>query len=94
MTPPPSHLDVGSCSLVASESLVPTLVANGLTADLEKVLHLVFQFSWGNTVIVTDTRTCNWNHNTNGCHAIWHQPLMMYHNGYANYQTHTHCEAG
>ncbi|KAF5546515.1 hypothetical protein FMEXI_5537 [Fusarium mexicanum] len=66
----------------------------GLSAKFGEVIEATFSFSWGETHTLTDTRTCQWNYVESGCHSIWYQPLMSYHNGYANYQTHTHCGAG
>ncbi|CVL12043.1 hypothetical protein FPRO06_04713 [Fusarium proliferatum] len=66
----------------------------GLSAKFGEVIEASFEFSWGETHTLTDTRTCQWNNVQSGCHSIWYQPLMSYHNGYANYQTHTHCGAG
>jgi hypothetical protein len=66
----------------------------GLDIAFEEVITASFGFSWGETYTLTDTRTCDWNWVENGCHSIWYQPLMSYHNGYANYQTHSHCSAG
>lgn len=63
----------------------------GLEAKFAEVITASFHFSWGQTYSLSDTRTCQWNYVENGCHSIWYQPLMSYHNGYANLQTHTHC---
>ncbi|KAK9350249.1 hypothetical protein V1523DRAFT_399416 [Lipomyces doorenjongii] len=64
----------------------------GLSASFDAVIQASFSFSWGQTYSLSDTRTCNWNKgDTWGCHTIWYQPLMSYHNGWANYQTHTWC---
>lgn len=66
----------------------------GLSAKFADVITLSFGFSWGQTLTLTDTQTCQWNFVESGCHSIWYQPLMSYHNGYANYQTHIHCTGG
>ncbi|KAJ2981390.1 hypothetical protein NQ176_g2049 [Zarea fungicola] len=66
----------------------------GLSAKFNDVITVSFSFAWGQTFTLTDTRTCQWNFVESGCHSIWYQPLMSYHNGYPNYQTHTHCSAG
>ncbi|KAH7134572.1 hypothetical protein B0J13DRAFT_677886 [Dactylonectria estremocensis] len=66
----------------------------GLSAEFGEVITASFSFAWGETRTLTDTRTCQWNFVESGCHSIWYQPLMAYHNGYANYQTHTHCGPG
>lgn len=65
----------------------------GLQLEFTDVLKATFGFSWGQSFGISDTRTCNWNNVENGCHSIWYQPLMTYHNGYANYQSHTKCSA-
>ncbi|KAH6870965.1 hypothetical protein B0T10DRAFT_592877 [Thelonectria olida] len=66
----------------------------GLSAEFGEVITASFDFSWGETRTLTDTRTCQWNNVESGCHSIWYQPLMSYHNGNANYQKHTHCTSG
>jgi hypothetical protein len=66
----------------------------GLAATFYKVLQFTFQFSYGEALTLTDTRTCSWTNVEDGCHSIWYQPMMSYHNGNANYQTHTHCTGG
>ncbi|KAJ2976681.1 hypothetical protein NQ176_g4806 [Zarea fungicola] len=62
-----------------------------LGIKFDDVVTATFGFSWGQTFTLQDTRTCQWVNNEHGCHSIWYQPLMSYHNGYANYQTHSHC---
>lgn len=58
----------------------------------DDIITATFGFTWGKTFTLQDTRTCQWNPGSeHGCHTIWYQPLMSYHNGYANYQTHQHC---
>jgi hypothetical protein len=66
----------------------------GIGVTFDEIVEATFGFSSSQTASVSDTRTCNWAANTEyGCHSIWYQPQMSYHNGYANYQTHTHCTA-
>ncbi|KAJ2983357.1 hypothetical protein NQ176_g752 [Zarea fungicola] len=66
----------------------------GLDAKFADVINVSFGFQWGQTFTLSDTRTCQWSKgDEKGCHSIWYQPLMTYHNGNANYQTHTHCPA-
>ncbi|KAJ2976377.1 hypothetical protein NQ176_g4987 [Zarea fungicola] len=65
----------------------------GLSYKFDDVITATFGFSWGQTFTLSDTRTCQWNNVEHGCHSIWYQPLLTYHNGEANYQTHHHCFA-
>ncbi|KAF4457619.1 hypothetical protein F53441_492 [Fusarium austroafricanum] len=92
---------VGSCfycdqctEAIAVSFAVTQTWTVGLSAKFGEVITATFGFSWGETGSLTDTRTCQWNFVESGCHSIWYQPLMSYHNGNANYQTHTHCFAG
>lgn len=66
----------------------------GLEAKFNAVIKAQFSFSWGSEQSLSDSRKCRWKHVQHGCHSIWYQPLMSAHNGWANYQTHTHCPAG
>ncbi|KAJ2983334.1 hypothetical protein NQ176_g767 [Zarea fungicola] len=91
---------VGSCfycdqctEAIAVSFAVAETWTYGLSGDFDEVIKYTFGFSWGETSTLTDTRTCQWNNVENGCHSIWYQPLMSYHNGEANYQTHRHCYA-
>ncbi|KAJ8098963.1 hypothetical protein POJ06DRAFT_302815 [Lipomyces tetrasporus] len=84
--------DWGYCEAIQSSFAVTESWTVGLSASFDAVLQASFGFSWGQTYTLSDTRTCNWNKgDTWGCHSIWYQPLMSYHNGWANYQTHTWC---
>ncbi|KAJ2972419.1 hypothetical protein NQ176_g7170 [Zarea fungicola] len=92
---------VGSCfycddcsEAISTSFAVSQTWTYGLGVSFDSVIQSTFQFSWGETFTLSDTRTCVWNNVQNGCHSIWYQPLMSYHNGYANYQTHAHCYAG
>lgn len=67
----------------------------GLEVNFESIIKASFGFSQGQTSELKSALTCQWNPGeTHNCHSIWFQPLMTYHNGYANYQTHQHCYAG
>ncbi|RDW57506.1 hypothetical protein BP6252_13766 [Coleophoma cylindrospora] len=92
---------VGNCfycdqctEAIATSFAVTQTWTVGLDAKFGDVITVSFGFSWGQTFSLSDTRTCQWNWVEYGCHSLWYQPLMTYHNGYANYQTHTHCGAG
>ncbi|RFU34102.1 hypothetical protein B7463_g2256, partial [Scytalidium lignicola] len=90
---------VGNCFYcdTCSEAIATSFAVSetwtfSLGVDFDKVMQLSFGYSWGQTYTLGDTRTCNWvKGNTYGCHTIWYQPLMSWHHGYANYQTHGHC---
>jgi hypothetical protein len=85
-----------SCSeAIAASFAVTQTWTVGIGADFDNVMHVSFDYSWGQTATLSDTRTCNWSlGDTYGCHSIWYQPLMSWHHGWPNYQTHTHCGAG
>ncbi|KAJ2984308.1 hypothetical protein NQ176_g49 [Zarea fungicola] len=89
---------IGSCfycddctKAIAVSFAVAETWTYGLTVDFSSIIKANFGFSWGQTNTLTDTQTCVWKNVEHGCHSIWYQPLMSAHNGYANYQTHTHC---
>lgn len=96
-----SWYQVGNCfycnqcteSISTSFSVAQTWTY-GLSATFNEVITVSFGFSWGQTFTLSDTRTCQWNNVESDCHSIWYQPLMSFHNGWANYQTHTHCGPG
>ncbi|KAJ2975934.1 hypothetical protein NQ176_g5237 [Zarea fungicola] len=86
-----------------SQDIITTITHTNGTVEVKKNLYtraqlnaitLTFSFAWGQTQGISDTRTCQLNYVENGCHSIWYQPLMAYHNGWPNYQTHTHCSPG
>ncbi|KAJ2974538.1 hypothetical protein NQ176_g6001 [Zarea fungicola] len=89
---------VGSCfycdycsEAIATSFAVTQTWTVGLNYKFGEVITATFSFAWGQTFTITDTRTCRWRNVENNCHSIWYQPLMTYHNGNANYQTHTKC---
>ncbi|KAH8911215.1 hypothetical protein BR93DRAFT_989890 [Coniochaeta sp. PMI_546] len=86
------YCDVCTDAIQTSFSVTQTWTT-GLSVTFAKIIQANFGFSWGQTEGLSETRTCSWNNVQSGCHSIWYQPLMSYHNGYPNYQTHTHCYA-
>lgn len=93
-----SWQQVGSCFYcdectwaIASNFAITQTWTVGLSATFDGILQASFGFSWGQTYGLTDTRTCSWKKVESGCHSIWYQPLMSYHNGAANVQKHQHC---
>lgn len=91
---------VGSCfycdscdDAIATSFGVSETWTAGLQTEFSGILKAQFSFSWGNVQTLTDTRRCRWQNVQNGCHSIWYQPLMSWHNGWPNYQTHVHCPA-
>lgn len=84
-----------TCSeAIATSFAVSQTWTYGIGVNFDEVISVSFGFSWGQTFTLTDTRTCQWTKGSqHGCHSIWYQPLMSYHKGNANYQTHTHCPA-
>jgi hypothetical protein len=81
-----------SCSYAAQYSAsVSQTWTVGLGANMDDAIQATFGYSWGYSQGFSNTFTCNWNPgDTYGCHSVWFQPLMTYHNGWPNWQVHAY----
>lgn len=80
------------CSFAAqySASVTQTWTV-GLGVNLDSAIQATFGYSWGYSQGFGNEFTCNWSPgSTYGCHSVWFQPLMTYHNGWPNYQIHAY----